>query len=63
MDYKMKYSLTLKYCQLTPRAEKIINRYLNTLQKKLTNFTEDIPDLSLFIKQHEKNHFFFIADY
>lgn len=53
----MKYTLTLKYCKLTPRTEKIINRYLNNLQKKLTNFVEDIPDLSLFIKQHQKNHF------
>lgn len=53
----MKYELTLKNCQLTPRSEKVFNKYLVMFEKKLTNFAEDIPRLLILIKSHEKNHF------
>ena len=53
----MKYNLTIKYEALTPRAEKILTRNITSLQKKLANFADDIPELSFFLKKHEKNHF------
>ena len=53
----MKYVFTLKHCQLTPKAEKVLERYLTIMKRKLTNFSEDLPELSLFIKGHDKNHF------
>ena len=54
----MKYSFVLKNDQITPHAEKVLNRYVTSLRKKLTNFVEDIPELSFVIKKHDKNHFF-----
>lgn len=54
----MKFSLVLKNDQMTPYAEKVLNKYITSLSKKLTNFADDIPDVSLFIKKHDKNHFF-----
>lgn len=54
----MNYKLTIKGEELTPQAEKIIVRQVSILEKKLHNFTADIPQLSIVIKKHDKNHFF-----
>lgn len=54
----MQYLLTLKGLALSKKAELIVSRQRKILSKKLTNFTEYTPQLTIIIKKHEKNHFY-----
>lgn len=54
----MKYELSLKKFIASKRFNKLFSRYLGKMQRKLKNFSEDIAELTIIVKKHEKNHFF-----
>lgn len=54
----MKYTINFHGAKLSPKAEKILERQIDILAKKLHNFAEDLPELAIVIKEHDKNHFF-----
>ncbi len=54
----MRHLLTIKGFRPSKKFEKSLEKNVNKLQRKLLNFTADIPLLRLFIKKHDKNHFF-----
>jgi hypothetical protein len=54
----MKYELSLKEFSPSKTFNKLFTRYLLKLTRKLHNFSDDIPKLTVILKRHEKNHFF-----
>lgn len=54
----MNYTLTLKGLQLEEDAEEVLKKHVASLKRKLMHFAFDIPQFSLVIKKHEKNHYY-----
>jgi len=54
----MKYELSLKKFEASKQFNKLLNRYRTKIKRKLHNFSDDLIELSIIIKKHEKNNFF-----
>jgi hypothetical protein len=54
----MKYELSLKKFEPSKAFNKLLNRYKAKIKRKLHNFSDDVTELTIIIKQHEKNHFY-----
>ena len=54
----MKYELSLKKFDASNRFNKLLLRYVSKIKRKLRNFSDDIIELTVIVKKHEKNHFF-----
>jgi len=54
----MKQRLTLKGFIQSKTFEKLFARRIEKLKRLLTNFVEDMPMLTVYIKKHDKNHFY-----
>lgn len=54
----MKYTKTLKGFEPSERFIKMEEAALARLNRLLTNFKEDVPNLTFLVKMHEKKHFY-----
>ena len=50
--------MSLKKFQSSKAFNKLLLRYISKITRKLHNFTEDVTELTIIIKKHEKNHFY-----
>jgi ribosome-associated translation inhibitor RaiA len=54
----MKYSVTVKNGSLGITGENLLEKYVEKLSKKLATFADEVSELSLVMKKHDRHHFY-----